>query len=157
MAGKGNGIIKEFKDFISKGNVLDMAVGIIIGSAFTSIVNSLVGDILNPFINTLIGGFSFSGMNVTVKFPWVTALKVYNPELQYPTFYFGYFISAIISFLVTAVAVFFIIKGVNAIKNIGKKKEAEAAPAEPTTKMCPYCRSEISIEATRCPHCTSQL
>lgn len=147
-------IFKEFKDFISKGNVLDMAVGIIIGSAFTAIVNSLVTDIITPLLGTILGGFNFNSMNVTVKFPWVTAMKVFNPDIQYPTFYFGYFVSAIITFIITAAALFFVIKGINALKGIGKKKEEEAAP---TTKMCPFCKSEVHIEASRCPHCTSQL
>ena len=157
MSGKKNGIFKEFKEFITKGNVLDMAVGIIIGGAFTAIVNSLVDDILNPFINTIFGGFSFSTMNLTVKFPWITMLNDYfNANIAYPTFYFGSFIAAIITFVITALALFLLIKGINALRNATKKKEAEGKE-EPTTKMCPYCRSEIDIQATRCPHCTSQL
>ena len=157
MSGKKKGIFKEFKEFITKGNVLDMAVGIIIGGAFTAIVNSLVEDILNPFINTIFGGFSFATMNLTVKFPWITLLNEYfDAGIAYPTFYFGSFISAIITFLITALALFFLIKGINALRNATKKKQEEGKE-EPTTKICPYCRSEIDIQATRCPHCTSQL
>lgn len=156
-------LFKEFKEFISKGNVLDMAVGIIIGSAFTAIVNSLVADILNPLINSIFGGFSFASMKFTLEFPWIRALNEYmrinydNPQfIVPPTFYIGAFISAIISFVITALALFLIIKGVNKAKNVGKKKAPEAEAA-PTTKICPYCKSEIDIEATRCPHCTSQI
>lgn len=155
---KKNSIFKEFKDFISKGNVLDMAVGIIIGSAFTAIVNSLVNDILNPFINTIFGGFSFDTMNVTVKFPWITWINDYtNARVDYPVFCFGSFIAAIIKFLITALALFFIVKGFNALKSVGTKKKADEPAPAPTTKMCPYCRSEVDIQATRCPHCTSQI
>ena len=145
----------EFKKFIARGNVMDMAVGIIIGGAFTAIVNSLVNDILNPFINTIFGGFSFDTMNITVKFPWVTLMRDFGNYVEYPVFRFGDFLSSIITFLITAVALFFLIKGINAIRKLAEKKKAED-PA-PTTKMCPYCRTEIDIEATRCPHCTSQL
>ncbi len=157
MSGKKPAVFKEFKEFITRGNVLDMAVGIIIGGAFTAIVNSLVNDILNPFINTIFGGFGFDGMNLVVKFPWVTLMRDFGMNVDYPVFCFGNFLSAIISFLVTAVALFFLIKGINAVKKLAEKKKAEEPEAAPTTKMCPYCRTEIHIEATRCPHCTSQL
>ena len=158
MSGKKPAIFKEFKEFITRGNVLDMAVGIIIGGAFTSIVNSLVNDILNPFINTIFGGFGFDGMNLVVKFPWVTVMRNMGMNVDYPVFAFGNFISAIIAFLVTAVALFFLIKGINALKKLATKKKAEGEEEEaPTTKMCPYCRSEINIEATKCPCCTSDL
>ena len=157
MSGKKKGIFKEFKEFITKGNVLDMAVGIIIGGAFTAIVNSLVADILNPFINTIFGGFSFDSMNLTVKFPWITWLNdFFGAGIEYPVFCFGNFISAVITFLITALALFLLIKGINALRNATKKKQEEGKE-EPTTKMCPYCRSEIDIQATRCPHCTSEL
>ena len=122
------GFMKEFKEFISRGNVMDMAVGIIIGGAFTAIVTSLVEDVITPIIG-MIGGFEAS-------------LGI------------GNFINAIISVLIMAFILFSIIKAMNKAASIGKKEEA---PAAPTTKMCPYCKSEIAIEATRCPHCTSQL
>lgn len=157
MSGKKTGIFKEFKEFITRGNVLDMAVGIIIGGAFTAIVNSLVNDILNPFINTIFGGFGFDGMNLAVKLPWVTLMRNMGLNVEYPVFAFGNFISAVISFLITAVALFFLIKGINAVKKLAEKKKADEEAPAPTTKICPYCRSEINIEATRCPHCTSQL
>ena len=140
---RGNRIMKnfmkEFKEFISRGNVMDMAVGIIIGGAFTAIVNSLVEDIINPLL----------GCFVSMDF---SAWKI--PLVGEASLGIGNFINAIVSFLIMAFILFSIIKAMNKAASIGKKEEA---PAAPTTKMCPYCKSEIAIEATRCPHCTSQL
>ena len=132
------GFIGEFKEFISRGNVMDMAVGIIIGGAFTAIVTSLVEDIITPIIG-MIGGFDFSSFVITVN----------NSNIAV-----GNFINAVINFLLIALVLFSIIKAMNKAAAVVKKPEEEAAP---TTKMCPYCKSEIAIEATRCPHCTSQL
>ena len=131
--------MKEFKEFISRGNVMDMAVGIIIGGAFTSIVSSLVEDIINPLL----------GCFVSMDF---SAWKI--PLVGDASLGIGNFINAVISFLIMAFILFSIIKAMNKAASIGKKPEPEA---EPTTKSCHYCKSEISIEATRCPHCTSQL
>lgn len=128
-------MLKEFKKFISRGNVLDMAVGIIIGSAFTAIVTSLVNDILTPLIGIVLGGVNFAGLSVTIG----------SAQIMY-----GAFIQAIINFLLIAFALFMIVKGINALH---KKPEAPA----PTTKECPYCHSAIHKDATRCPHCTSEL
>ena len=133
--------MKEFKEFISRGNVMDMAVGIIIGGAFTAIVNSLVEDIINPLLGCFVS-MDFSAW--TIPLVGEAALGI------------GNFINAIISFLIMAFILFSIIKAMNKAASLGKKPEEEA-PAAPTTKICPYCKSEISIEATRCPHCTSQL
>ena len=133
------GFMKEFKEFISRGNVMDMAVGIIIGGAFTAIVNSLVADIINPLLGCFIS-MDFSAW--TIPLVGEAALGI------------GNFINAIISFLIMAFILFSIIKAMNKAASIGKKPEE---PAAPTTKICPYCKSEIAIEATRCPHCTSQL
>ena len=132
------GFMKEFKEFISRGNVMDMAVGIIIGGAFTAIVNSLVEDIINPLLGCFVS-MDFSAW----KIPLVgdAALGI------------GNFINAIISFLIMAFILFSIIKAMNKAASIGKKEEEHAAP---TTKMCPYCKSEIASEVTRCPHRTSQ-
>ena len=132
------GFMKEFKEFISRGNVMDMAVGIIIGGAFTAIVTSLVEDIITPIIG-MIGGFDFSSFVVTVN----------NSNIA-----IGKFINAVINFLLIALVLFSVIKAMNKAASIVKKPAEEEAP---TTKMCPYCKSEIAIEATRCPHCTSQL
>ena len=131
--------MKEFKEFISRGNVMDMAVGIIIGGAFTAIVNSLVADIINPLLGCFIS-MDFSAW--TIPLVGEAALGI------------GNFINAIISFLIMAFILFSIIKAMNKAASIGKKPEE---PAAPTTKICPYCKSEIAIEATRCPHFTSQL
>jgi large conductance mechanosensitive channel len=130
--------INEFKEFISRGNVMDMAVGIIIGGAFTAIVTSLVEDIITPIIG-MIGGFDFSSFVVTVN----------NSNIA-----IGKFVNAVINFLLIALVLFSVIKAMNKAASIVKKPAEEEAP---TTKMCPYCKSEIAIEATRCPHCTSQL
>ena len=130
--------LEEFKAFAMRGNVLDMAVGVVVGSAFTAIVNSLVGDVINP----LIGLFFNNDFSEVV-------VKIGDVDLK-----IGSFISAIINFLIVAFVLFLVLKAFNAVFN---KKEAEEALAEPTTKICPYCQSEISIKAVRCPHCTSKL
>lgn len=133
--------IKEFKEFISRGNVMDMAVGIIIGGAFTTIVNSLVNDIINPILG-IFGGKDFSQYYIQL-----------NGEA---TLNYGAFISAIINFLIMALVIFTLIKVLNKVASLTKKKEEEQ-PAAPTTKVCPFCKSEIPLEATRCAHCTSML
>lgn len=130
--------ISEFKEFAMKGNVMDMAVGIIIGSAFTGIVTSLVDNILSPVIGLLTKG-NFDGL----------AVDFFGVTLKY-----GSFIMAVINFLIVAFVLFVIIKAMNKAKSLGQKQEAEA---EPEVKECPYCMSEIPVKATRCPHCTSQL
>ena len=134
-------IFKEFKDFISRGNVMDMAVGIIIGGAFTAIVNSLVNDIINPLIG-MIGGTDLTS--------YVLVLK------DEATLNYGSFLTAVINFLIMAVVVFILIKTINTMsKAFSRKKEEE--PAASATKVCPFCKSDVNIEATRCPHCTSEL
>lgn len=130
---------EEFKKFISRGNVMDMAVGIIIGGAFTAIVNSLVNDMIMPLVSLLTGGMDFSALSI----------KLGEGE-DAAAFCYGSFISAIINFLIIAFVLFTIIKAMN------KLKKEEPAP-EPTEKECPYCMSKISIKATKCPHCTSEL
>ena len=142
---KGKGFIAEFKKFITRGNVLDMAVGVIVGGAFTSIVTSLNQDILTPILG-IFGGTDFSYLTVTL-----------GSGENAPVLNYGNFITAVINFLITALVIFCLIKGINAIgERVKRKEEAVPAPA-PTTKKCPYCLSEIAIEATRCPHCTSHL
>ena len=136
-------ILKEFKEFISRGNVLDMAVGMIIGAAFTAIIKSLVDDIFDPLLGLILGKVNLTNLSV----------KLGNTDsyLRY-----GNFLNSVITFLLTAIALFFVIKVINGMRNIGKKKQNEE-PAAPTTKVCPFCKSEIAIDATRCPHCTSEL
>ncbi len=141
---KGKGFIAEFRKFITRGNVLDMAVGVIVGGAFTSIVTSLNADILTPLLG-IFGGTDFSYLTVTL-----------GSGENAPVLNYGNFITAVINFLITALVIFCLIKGINAIGDRVKKKEPEA-PAAPTTKKCPYCLSEIPLEAVRCPHCTSHL
>ena len=141
---KGKGFIEEFKKFIMRGNVMDMAVGVIVGGAFTSIVTSLNQDILTPILG-IFGGTDFSNLKVTL-----------GSGENSPVLCYGNFITAVINFLITAFVIFVLVKAINKIGDKLIKKEEEA-PAEPMTKICPYCRSEIAKEATRCPHCTSNL
>lgn len=135
--------IKEFKEFISRGNVMDMAVGIIIGSAFTRIVSSLVEDIINPFLG-LFGGMNFDKLHLNL--------------LGEVTLNYGKFLTAVMNFLIMALVIFVLIKAMNkAAATFTLKKEEEKEAEEETIKVCPFCRSEIDIEAIRCPHCTSIL
>lgn len=154
-------MFKEFKKFIMRGNMLDLAVGMIIGTAFNAIVTSLVNDMFMPLIGWIVGDTDFSNLYCIlghydgVKPETLAAAK----ELGLATFNYGNFITAIIHFLLMAIVVFLIVKGMNKLSEQGgklKKKQPEK-PAEPTTKICPFCQSEISIKATRCPHCTSEL
>ena len=131
--------MKEFKDFAMRGNVIDLAVGVIIGGAFKGIVDSLVKDIISPLIG-LVAKKDFSALSV----------KVLEVDVHY-----GAFITAVINFLIMAFVIFLLVKGLNSLSALGKKKE-EAVEAV-TTKKCPFCFSEIAIEATRCPHCTSVI
>lgn len=128
----------EFKKFILRGNVMDMAVGVIVGAAFQAIVTSLVNDIISPIIG-LIANTDMSYLVWTVG----------DVEIRY-----GAFITAIINFIIMAFVIFTIVRTINKVADSHKKPEA---PAAPTTKVCPYCKSEIAIDATKCPHCTSEL
>lgn len=130
--------LEEFKAFAMKGNVMDMAVGVIIGGAFQAIVTSLVGNIISPLLG-IFGSVDFSTWSVTIN----------GSEIKY-----GSFITAVINFIFMALVIFLFVKFINRVKSLEHKDEPKA---EPTTKTCPYCRSEISIKATRCPHCTSML
>ncbi len=152
-AKKGKGFLKEFKEFAMKGNVLDLAVGVIIGGAFSSIVTSLVNNILTPIITILTGKVSFTDLFVSLDGNEYATLAAAQ-DAGASTLNYGLFIQSVIDFLIIAFVIFLIVKGINKIRDIGKKEEE--AP-KPTTKKCPYCKSEISIEATRCPHCTSVI
>ena len=132
----------EFKKFIARGNVMDMAVGVIIGGAFTSIVTSLNGDIITPIL-AIFGGVDFSNLSVKL-----------GSGADAPVLSYGNFITAVINFLITALVIFCLVKVINKLLDYGKKPEKEA---EPTEKVCPYCKSKIAIDATRCPHCTSEV
>ncbi len=148
-------MFKEFKAFAIRGNVIDMAVGIVVGAAFGEIVKSLVRDILMPPIGLLLGGVDFSN--------WFILLKEGTPPAPYlsladaqaagaVTLNLGLFFNTIINFVVVTFAIFFLVRGLNQMK-----RKEEATPAKPTTKTCPYCFSTIPIQATRCPYCTSEL
>ncbi len=148
-------MLKEFKEFALRGSVVDMAIGIVIGAAFGAIVTSLVNDIIMPPIGLLLGRVDFNNLYIL--------LKAGDPTPPYPsladaqaagavTINYGLFISAVLGFIIVAFVVFLIIRSINRMR-----REEEAPPPEPTTKECPYCFSEISINATRCAHCTSQL
>lgn len=152
---KRKGIISEFKTFIMRGNVIDLAVGVIIGAAFQAIVKSLVDDIIMPVISLATKGVDFASKFIALNGNAYESLEAAQAAGAAVITY-GNFISAIINFIIMAFVVFCIVKIINAVAEKAKKKE-EAAPAEPTTKECPYCKSEIAIEATRCPNCTSQL
>lgn len=133
---------KEFKEFVMRGNVLDLAVGVIIGGAFQTIVTSLCDDIIMPGVNWIIATcMGIDDINEVTKVLNVGPIS------------FGNFVSAIINFLIMALIIFLFIKGINKMMSVGKKPVEEA----PTTKKCPFCQSEIDIAATRCPHCTSVL
>ncbi|MBE5884605.1 MAG: large conductance mechanosensitive channel protein MscL [Lachnospiraceae bacterium] len=140
---KGNGFFGEFKKFILRGNVMDMAVGVIVGGAFTAIVTSLNQDILTPLLGVF-GGTDFSHLTVTLG----------SGETA-PVLTYGNFITAVINFLITAFVIFCLVKTINKLSDRMKRKEE--TPAAPTTKKCPFCKSDIALDATRCPHCTSQL
>lgn len=143
-------LISEFKEFASRGNVTDMAVGIIVGSAFTSIVNSLVNDIIMPVVGKLTGGLDYSSWFIALDGNKYTSLEEASKVTAVLSY--GNYISAVINFLIVAFVLFMVIRTINRLK----KPAPPAAPA-PATKICPYCKSEISIDATRCPHCTSEL
>lgn len=142
---KKSKFVEEFKKFILRGNVMDMAVGVIVGGAFTAIVTSLNADILTPILGVF-GGTDFSYLTV----------KLGSGE-NAPVLTYGNFITAVINFLITALVIFLLLKAINTLtEKLSRKQEAQEAAA-PTTKKCPYCMSEIDIQATRCPHCTSVL
>ncbi len=148
-------MLKDFKEFAMRGNVLDMAVGIIIGAAFGGIVNSLVSDIIMPPIGLMLGNIDFSNFFLVLKegkvagpYASVAAAKAAGAV----SINYGVFVNTIVSFVIVAFAVFLLIRGINRLR-----RQEEAPPPVPTTKECTYCYSSIPIKAMRCPHCTSEL
>lgn len=148
-------MLKEFKEFAMRGNVIDMAVGIIIGAAFGTIVTSLVNDIIMPPIGLLLGNVDFSNLFLVLRegirsgpFSSLAEAKAAGAV----TFNYGMFVNTIISFIIVAFAIFLLIRSINKLK-----RQKEAPAAVPSTKECPFCLSVIPIKATRCPHCTSEL
>ncbi len=145
----------EFKEFVAKGNVIDLAVGVIIGGAFQSIVKNLVENMITPVISLLTKQVSFTDMFIALDGNEYLTLAAAQ-EAGAATLNYGLFIQSVIDFLITAFVIFLLVKGINKIRNMGKKEEAPVEDA-PTTKVCPFCKSEIAIDATRCPNCTSEV
>jgi large conductance mechanosensitive channel len=143
------GFISEFKEFVVKGNVMDMAVGIIIGAAFGSIVNSLVKDVLMPPIGMITGGINFADLFYALDGKTYATLAEAQAAAA-PTINYGLFINSIISFIIVALAIFVLIRKINALKK-------QPAPPEPNTKSCPFCMESIPLAAVKCSHCTSDL
>ncbi len=155
------GFFGEFKMFIMRGNVIDLAVGVIIGAAFQAIVKSLVDDIVMPVISLATGGMDFANKYIALaEIPAELGAEPTLAQLQeagVAAVAYGNFLNAVLNFIIMSFVIFCIIKVINVISEKTKKKEAEEAPAAPTTKACPYCKSEIAVDATRCPNCTSEL
>jgi len=148
-------MLKEFKEFAMRGNVVDMAVGIIIGAAFGTIVRSLVSDVIMPPIGLLLGNVDFNNLFVILKQGGVPGPYASLADAQAAgavSINYGVFINTIISFIIIAFVVFLLVRNINKLR-----REREAPPAEPTTKECRYCFSTIPIKAIRCPHCTAEL
>ena len=144
--------VKEFKEFAVKGNMVDMAIGVIIGGAFTALVTAFTGNIVNPLLS-LIPGIDNLDNSLKIVIHEAGVDKVTGEPIEEVAIKFGAFIAAIITFLILALIVFMIVKAINKAREAGK----EEAPAAPTTKICPFCKSEIPLDAVRCPHCTSEL
>ena len=143
--------LKDFKDFAVKGNVIDMAVGVIIGGAFSGIVSSLVNDIINPVIGVLTGGLDFSTLFIPLDGNTYASLDA-ALEANAAVLKYGSFISTVINFLIISFVIFIVIRQLSKLK-----KPAPAPVSEPSVKICPYCKTEIHIDAVRCPNCTSKL
>jgi large conductance mechanosensitive channel len=148
-------MLKEFREFVLRGNVVDMAVGIIIGAAFSAIVTSLVKDVIMPPIGLLLGGADFSNLFILLEAGSPAGPYASLTDAQAAgavTLNYGLFINAVISFLIVALVIFLLVRTINRMR-----REEEAPPVEPTTQECPYCRSTIPVGAVRCPYCTSHL
>lgn len=148
-------MLKEFKEFAMRGNVMDMAVGIIIGAAFGTIIGSLVSDVLMPPIGLLLGNVDFTNLFMVLRegeFPGPYATVAVAKEAGAVTVNYGLFVNTVVNFLIVAFAIFFAVRGMNDLR-----KKEEAPPAAPATKECPYCLSTVPVKATRCGHCTSEL
>ena len=151
--------VQEFKEFITKGNVLDMAIGVIIGAAFKDIVTSLTDNIISPILGVF-GGVDFSEYKWIIGSKEVVDAATGAKTVVENSINYGSFITAVINFLIMALIIFLMVKAVAKVSELGRsltKKKEEAAPEAPTTKVCPFCKSEIAIDATRCAHCTSEL
>lgn len=152
--GKAGKFLEEFKAFALKGNMIDMAIGVIIGTAFSGLVSGLVKNIFTPFLSLFTGKIDFQ--NLFFALDGNTYATLEEAQAATSVIAYGAFIQALIEFIILAFVVFLMVKLLAKLSSLGKKKEEEPAPA-PTTKICPYCKSEIALDATRCPHCTSEL
>lgn len=152
---KSKGFFGEFKEFINRGNVMDMAVGVIIGGAFKGIIDSLVNDIIMPVISKFVGGLDFSNWFIALDGGEYATLAAAQ-QAGAATLNYGAFLTVVINFLLMALVMFILVKSMNTLaeKRKGIKDEPETAPA---AKMCPFCKTEIAVDAVRCPHCTSHL
>ena len=151
-------LMQEFKKFAVQGNMLDMAVGMIIGAAFKDIVNSVVNDLIMPVVSMFTGKVDFANMFVALDGNTYATLE--DAKAATSVIAYGQFITQVINFVILAFVIFMMVRTVNKIRTAAEKPAeatAPAAPAEPTEKTCPFCQSTISIKATRCPHCTSEL
>lgn len=150
-------MLKDFKEFMMRGNVVDMAVGIVIGASFGGIVKSLVDDVLMPPIGLLLGRVDFSNLYLTLRegtVPGPYAALAEAKKAGAVTLNLGLFANTVINFVIVGLAIFLVVRSVNRLRDMNKAKEPETAP---TTRDCPFCASSISIKAVRCPHCTSSL
>ncbi|MBR4869029.1 MAG: large conductance mechanosensitive channel protein MscL [Clostridia bacterium] len=153
----------ELKEFAMRGNVIDLAVGVIIGGAFQAIIKSLINDLVMPFVGLITGGVNFVDQFVVLRLPEGAPADTIYKSLEEATaagattFNYGAFITAVLNFAIMVIVIFFMIKFINKMTRIINRKKEEAEEETPTTKTCPFCCSEIAIEATRCPHCTSVL
>ena len=146
-------MLNEFKQFAIKGNMIDLAVGMIIGTSFNKIVSSLVNDMIMPLLGIFTGKIDFAKLFIALDGKTYETLAAAE-EAGAACFKYGAFLAGLLDFIIMAFIVFLFVRGINKLREANKEPEA---PAEPTTKICPFCKSEISIEATRCPHCTSEL
>ena len=153
---KGKGFIGEFKTFIMRGNVMDLAVGVIIGAAFQSIVNSLVNDIVMPVITLITGGIDFTNWFIALDGGHYKTLAEAEAASA-ATLNYGTFLTALINFLIMAFVIFCFVKFMNHLAEANPLKKKDEEPEAPTTKICPYCKSEIPVDATKCAHCTSEV
>ena len=156
LAGKSKGFVDEFREFITKGNVMDMAVGVIIGASFQSIISSLVDDVIMPLISRVTGGIDFSNYFIALDGGDYKTLAQAK-DVGAATLNYGNFITVVINFLLMALVIFIMLKFLNTLSNKVRKQEAEEEEAAPTTKECPYCMQEIPIGAKKCGFCTSDL
>ena len=148
-------MLKEFKQFAIKGNMIDLAVGMIIGTSFNKIVSSLVNDMIMPVLGIFTGKIDFAKLFIALDGKTYETLAAAE-EAGAACFKYGAFLAGLLDFIIMAFIVFLFIRGINKLREANKEPEAPATPAEPTTKICPFCKSEIAIDATRCPHCTSE-